>query len=227
LASADRIGDERHGFTLIEIVIAVAIMAVLTAAVVPLVYRHLDDARITAAQVDVEAIGTSLQHFHADTGLWPTELHNNHYSRLVSQGSGQCGNEGIAGGDGSVATSELWQSTGNVYNFTDLLVFNQAQGKGDPLFTESNFPSRKPGWHGPYMAEIHSDPWGRPYVCNITWGAYQPGQAGYRNDLQHNILVVSSGPNGVFETPFGDATSVVGEQVGGDDIGFVVRHARP
>ena len=220
-----RIG--RRGFTLMEIVIAIAILVLLTATIGPLVYRHLEQSKETAAQVDVNAIGTALQLFHADTGLWPATINNTQYSRLVTLGSGACGNEGIAGGDDTVPTSDLWQYFGSAYNLTDILVYNQFNSNGTPLFVESNFPGRKAGWHGPYMGEIHSDPWGRPYVCNITWGTYLPGQTGYRNDILHNILILSAGSNGRFETPFGNASTVVNEQIGGDDIGFVVRQARP
>ena len=219
--------DMRRGFTLMEIVIAVAILALLTAGIAPLVYRHLEDSKMASAQVEVKVIGEALQMFHADTGLWPALINGGVYGRLATQGSGSCGNEGMAGGDPAVATSELWQSYGTVYNLTDILIFNQFNATGVALFTPSNFPGRKPGWHGPYMKEIHGDPWGHPYICNITWGAYSPGQVGYRNDLEHNIIVVSAGPNGRYETPFGDETSVVHEEIGGDDIGYVVRLARP
>lgn len=217
----------RRGFTLIEIVIAVAILALLTAGIAPLVYRHLEDSKVASAQIEVKVIGEALQMFHADTGQWPALINGGVYGRLATQGSGSCGNEGMAAGDPTVATSERWQSYGAVYNLTDILIYNQFNAAGAALFTPSNFPARKPGWHGPYMKEIHSDPWGHPYVCNITWGAYSPGQVGYRNDLEHNIMLVSAGPNGRYETPFGDETSVVHEEIGGDDIGFVVRLARP
>lgn len=218
---------KRRGFTLMEIVIAVAILALLTAGIAPLVYRHLEDSKLAVAEVEVKIIGEALQMFHADTGKWPAIINNTAYGRLATQGSGSCGNEGMAPGDPAVATSELWQSYGTAYNLTDILIFNQFNGAGAELFTPSNFPARKPGWHGPYMKEIHGDPWGHPYICNITWGAYSPGQAGYRNGLEHNIVVVSAGPNGRYETPFGDESSVVREEIGGDDIGFVVRLARP
>lgn len=219
--------DARRGFTLIEIVVAVAILTLVTAAIAPLVYRHLEDSKMAAAQVEVKVIGEALQMFHADTGVWPIVINGTSYSRLATQGSGSCGNEGMAPGDGSVATSERWSSFGSVYNLTDILIYNQFNAAGAALFTPSNFPARKPGWHGPYMKEIHGDPWGHPYVCNITWGAYQPGQPGYRNDREHNILIVSAGPDGRYETPFGDEATVVHEEIGGDDIGFVVRLARP
>jgi len=212
-----------------EIVIAAAILALFAAVISPLVYRHLEESKITAAQAETSTIGEALQHFHADTGVWPVFIGGAQYGRLGSLATGGCGGGGggIPSGDGVVPTSDSWSSFGSIYSLVDLLVYNRANNAGADLFAPSAVPMRTPGWHGPYMNDIHGDPWGSPYVCNITWGAYREGQPGYRNDEEHNILVVSAGPNGVFETPFGDATSVVGEEIGGDDIGFVVRLARP
>ena len=51
--------NNRRGFTLIEIVIAVAIVAIFAAAISPMVFRHLEDAKISKAQSEAETIATA------------------------------------------------------------------------------------------------------------------------------------------------------------------------
>ena len=46
IGKMNRISTNRHGFTLIEIVIAVAIVAIFAAALSPMVFRHLEDAKL-------------------------------------------------------------------------------------------------------------------------------------------------------------------------------------
>lgn len=104
---------------------------------------------MTSAQVEVKIIGEALQIFHADTGQWPALINGVVCGRLATQGSGSCGNEGIAGGDPSVPTSDLWQSYDAGYNLTGILIFNQFNATGAALFAPSDFPARKPDWPGP------------------------------------------------------------------------------
>ena len=50
------------GFTLIEIVIAVAIIGIFAAVISPMVFRHLADAKVSKAYNEAETIGK--QHFN-------------------------------------------------------------------------------------------------------------------------------------------------------------------
>ena len=63
----------RRGFTLIEIIIAVAIVAILAGAITPMVFRELVEAREEATLGELEAIKTGLLEFYMDTGRFPTE----------------------------------------------------------------------------------------------------------------------------------------------------------
>ena len=49
----------RQGFTLIEIVIAVAIVAIFAAALSPMVFRHLEDAKLAKAENEAEVIAAA------------------------------------------------------------------------------------------------------------------------------------------------------------------------
>ena len=83
---------------------------------------------------------------------------------------------------------------------------------------EQDYPSTGAGaWRGPYLdAYSVEDPWGRAYVINAR---YFPGGR-YAGKLRHRVMVLSAGPDGLWETPFSDGTSE--ESPLGDDIGFVI-----
>ncbi len=62
----------QHGFTLIEIMVVVVILAVLGALVVPQVLDKVDKARVTRAQSDIRAISTALDLYRLDNFKYPT-----------------------------------------------------------------------------------------------------------------------------------------------------------
>lgn len=62
-----------QGFTLLEIVIAVAIIALLAGAVTPLAFKEIQRAKEDATLAELDAIKTGLKEFFADTGRFPTE----------------------------------------------------------------------------------------------------------------------------------------------------------
>jgi len=64
---------DRAGFTLIEIIVAVAIVAVLAGAITPMVFRELMQAREDATEAELSAIAGGLVDFYADTGRLPSE----------------------------------------------------------------------------------------------------------------------------------------------------------
>ena len=63
----------RHdGFTLIEIMVVVIIIGLLAAVVVPHFLSKVDDARVTKAKQDVQAMQTALTMFKLDNYVYPT-----------------------------------------------------------------------------------------------------------------------------------------------------------
>ena len=59
------------GFTLIEMVIVVAIVALLPGILVPVAFNQVDDAEKARAMADVRQISAALMLFRQDTGVWP------------------------------------------------------------------------------------------------------------------------------------------------------------
>lgn len=62
----------QRGFTLIEIMVVVTILAILAALVVPKLVGRSDDARRVAAKVQIKNIGGALQLYKLDSGMYPS-----------------------------------------------------------------------------------------------------------------------------------------------------------
>lgn len=67
----DTIRNSR-GFTLIEIMVVVAILALLAALVAPKIMGRSDDAKITDVKVQIKNLETSLKLYKLDNGGYPT-----------------------------------------------------------------------------------------------------------------------------------------------------------
>ena len=64
--------NRQSGFTLIEIMVVVVILAVLGALVVPKILENVDKARVTRATSDIRAIETALDLYRLDNFKYPT-----------------------------------------------------------------------------------------------------------------------------------------------------------
>jgi general secretion pathway protein G len=60
------------GFTLIEIMVVVVILAILAALIVPKVISRPDEARVVAARQDIATIVQGLKLYRLDNGRYPT-----------------------------------------------------------------------------------------------------------------------------------------------------------
>jgi general secretion pathway protein G len=60
------------GFTLIEIMVVVVILAILGSLVVPKILENVDKARVTKAQTDIRSVATALDLYRLDNFKYPT-----------------------------------------------------------------------------------------------------------------------------------------------------------
>jgi prepilin-type N-terminal cleavage/methylation domain-containing protein len=218
------------GFSLIEVLVAVAIVAIVAGAITPLVLKYVGDARRSRALADARTIGQSLIAFNLDTGRWPVSDDGNlgdagELSRLVGLPAAQISADNIPDGSGSATGDGNWDGGGdggNAGSLQDLLTYN-SDSNTDPLYTASSNPAASPGWNGPYLQDISLDPWGSPYVVNVRYldGARVSG-ATTAEEQDHAVFVLSAGPNGLFETSFDDATALTNTGLGGDDVGWML-----
>lgn len=64
-----------HGFTLVEMLLVVTIIGILAALVIPKIVGRSEQARVTAAQADINGgIKSALGQYEVDTGNYPKSL---------------------------------------------------------------------------------------------------------------------------------------------------------
>ncbi len=209
-----------RGFTLIEIIVAVALVAILSAAVAPSVLNNIAQGRVARTQSDVQAIASAVMRFKSDTSQYPR------LDEPTSADTIGAAFRFLASGIDpnnlpAQSTNGKWPTT-----FAAGTIQGTAQSIGNHLImgmndlTSDSYP-RAPipddpnsvGFRSGYISADQLDPWGHSYLVNVA----SLGMSG------QTVWVLSAGPNGIAETDVtvygtGAATATVG-----DDIGFRVQ----
>src|ERR1700722_19291814 len=68
----ERRTGSRQGFTLIELIVVIAIIATLAAVVAPAVFRNVGDAKTSAAKSQIEVFALALNAYRLDNDVFPT-----------------------------------------------------------------------------------------------------------------------------------------------------------
>ena len=76
-----------QGFTLLEIIVVVAIIAILAAYIAPKVAGRVDDARISKAKSDIRVLESSLELYKLDNFIYPSSEQG--LDALVNKPSGE------------------------------------------------------------------------------------------------------------------------------------------
>ena len=61
----------RRGFTLIEILVVIVVIAILATLVAPNVFQHVGTAKMTTAKSQIEMMASALDAYRLDTGTYP------------------------------------------------------------------------------------------------------------------------------------------------------------
>ena len=61
-----------RGFTLIEILVVIAVISVLAGLVGPMVFRNVGDAKVAATQAQIELLGLALEQYRLDNDYYPS-----------------------------------------------------------------------------------------------------------------------------------------------------------
>jgi general secretion pathway protein G len=75
-----------RGFTLIEILVVIAVIAILASVVTPLVFRNVGDAKVSAAKAQIEIFATALDAYRLDNDYYPSTTQGLAALQAIPQG---------------------------------------------------------------------------------------------------------------------------------------------
>ena len=101
-----------QGFTLLEIIVVVAIIAILAAYIAPKVAGRVDDARISKAKSDIRVLESSLELYKLDNFVYPSSAQG--LDALVNKPSGEATKNWRDGGYIKKLNKDPW---GNQYQY--------------------------------------------------------------------------------------------------------------
>ncbi len=192
---------KNKGFTLIEMVVVLAVIAILAAILVPAVKKSINDAKIARAQNETQVIAAAIVSFFKDLGRWPT-----------SNGTSSADYLYLLYGPGNSPTGvAYWRSDAGWPDdrkdrFMYHLIQNRPKNDGTWIYPETG----EFRWRGPYITEIKPDPWSDHYSCNIIYLWYAGGNT-------YAVMVLSAGPDRYFDTYVAQYKETA--QIADDDIG--------
>lgn len=205
----DRTRENEQGFTLVEVVVVLAVILLLAGIAVPLVSGYVEDSRRGRAEAEIRMLAVAVSSFYKDVGQYPSR---------DREGGNQEMRVLFTGADRPVTNpyenNHLFAQWARSSAYGDLLdshlLHNAPQGDKRGAYATSG-PS---AWRGPYIAGSSPlDPWGRPYLINVYSSYHDSASTNLR------MYLLSAGPNGVIETPQYAQRS---DDVAGDDIGLVI-----
>jgi type II secretory pathway pseudopilin PulG len=241
-------GEE--GMSLVEATIVLMVIFMLSAVLAPNVGDYIEDARHIKGKEDAEAIGVTIIRLQRDIGqclkIDASDADGcdmaNRVDILRTSGPDVVASDL---GSSAVAFTATNNITGNTINWDD----DQDAGVGDTM--ENQFVLNNPdyatpaettpfgytlsgpvaglGWRGAYITTpVGTDPWGKVYLSNTVFlvvandAVDGDGEGERRGGWSHDTIVVSAGPNNLFDTPFGGSANF-GTERASDDIIYIVR----
>jgi prepilin-type N-terminal cleavage/methylation domain-containing protein len=222
----------KKGFTLIEMVVVLAVVAVLAAILFPTIAKHITDAKITRVVNEEQVITAAIMMLYKDTGKWPntnaagTGGPGGNSDRLLTGET----TDPVATGAAPVSRTGAvnWGTFGDAQQLYNFLYINNPNCNA----TENNatdYPTTGEfSWRGPYLDKrAFVDPWGNQYVISSRYFPPNPDAV----IADHRVLVLSTGEDQLWSTSYSDgvtrltapADDVYGPyEDGADDIGVVI-----
>lgn len=203
-----------RGFTLMEIVVVLAVIGLLAAILTPMLLTYLEDAKRSKAEGDAQQIGAAIAKLAKDVDHFPAYTNGTQTAGaatidlLCGPGNIPTLATGVTGWPGVPTTSAPCATAANVDQLVNHLVKNEPGGTTTTRYATG---ARGRVWRGPYLEKINEDPYGNSYVVNTK---NAPADSAVAAKV---VWVLSAGPDGKIDTN-GDFNADAGPAVGGDDI---------
>jgi prepilin-type N-terminal cleavage/methylation domain-containing protein len=195
---------KRHGFSIVELLIALIIISILSLIAVPTVANRAREARIRRAESELMKFQDAQQRAAIDTG---------YYYRLYVlddvKGGDDIGQPSRIDGINDERLNTLPSNPTQIFISTEtgyLLNSSQAAVIWNVLTRNETLFDRQLNWQGPYLSwqDVNAsiwggplDPWGNPYLLFTQLG-YIPEPEG--------VMIISTSPRSIRGDPGGNFT---------------------
>lgn len=217
-----KIFRDTRGINTMDVVLATAVSITLAAVAVPYVMDQVERGKVAKAIQETNSIMDAMSRFFRDTGKWPAEVEIRRAGRTTcflqagvpatdpNQGTllPEVGTQGL----GIDASQFIGRSCNSLTVSAMVNINDYLHNKP----SESDYP----GWNGPYVSPVASDPFDRGYLINVlplifTTDIPDPG-SGASADTGGKLgrgWVISAGPDRLLQTRLNAA------EQSSDDIG--------
>jgi len=188
-----------RGFTLIEVIVVAAIIAILAGILVPMIFNQIDEAKKTRAQAECKSISNAVLMFRKDTTKWPFYMPGDCTQTYTTiQGGGTAPPLDNPTGSWGISLNDI--ALGLILNLPGI----------QPPVAQSCYNGKAQG----YLVQAEPDPWDHQYIINAAnFAGTNP------------VWVISAGPNGCIDTSVNSQT--LNDAPGGcgpaDDIGIRIK----
>jgi len=198
-------GRRLAGFTLIEMVVVMAIITILASILVPMVFRAKQDGKRARAVVEISTISIALDTFQQDWGVYPPHRQEDlgDFTRTISTTTGMCEPPAaevfvtIVGAKQDDDTKKSLVDTNRI-----LVRFLSTEVKNGPYLKISANDLEKDGDfqhpQGSFVLDCREgtssstgvpaykfiDPWGNPYIYRNNFNAFTPDS--FNDYVPHN-----------------------------------------
>lgn len=186
---------DRRGFTLIEVIVVAAIIAILAGILVPMIFNQIDEAKNTRALAECKVISNAVVMFRKDTAKWPVYYPGDCSQTYLTLQTGSGTDPVNAAGDWQLSLNSV--ALGIILNLPGL----------SPPPAQTCYNDRAKS----YLIEDKSDPWGHNYIVNA-----------FNFATEKPVWVISAGPNGKLDTS-ADSQTLNDLAADGDDLGIRIK----